>query len=210
MHRFDRRPTAHTLPLACRRLCVAIAVICVCLIGPWMSEANASSNPGGGLGDIVIAVVVTGLLELAVPDVWVEVDHDDQEIRGDLGWPFVFTLGRVGKFDGDDPVVAFARVSAEPHIDTQGGHARGVFTGRIDALIPLNPYGFGLALEGGYQVGEDGSGPIAGGGLIVSGAGFVNLILMYRGAFVGPLQHRATLQLEVPLPVHWLYQDTDF
>jgi len=159
--------------------------------------------------EIVLALVIAGVVELAIPDTWVEVDHDDQGVRGDLAWPLILTLGRIGEFDEDASLVGYARAVAEPHIDTQVGEARGVFTGRIDVLTPLDGFGFGVGVEGGYQVGDGGTGLVVGGGLIVSIAGVANYVLGYRAALVGPLQHRATLQLEIPLPMHWLYQSTE-
>jgi len=36
--------------------------------------------------------------------------------------------------------------------------------------------------------------------------GFFNWGVMYRAMWADPVQHRTTIQMEVPIPFHWLYQ----
>lgn len=176
-------------------------------------RAHAHGDMGGGMGALgegLYMLFLVALAELAIPDVRGE--FGDDGAAADLGWPFTFTWLRIGDYTSDPDAafspIFFLRSSAEVHFETDKLVVRGVFTGRVDIVVPIeNGFGAGLALEGGYVVGDDSDAPLAGGGLLVDFQGLADVILQYRATFVDELRHDITLQLEIPIPVNIFYQD---
>lgn len=191
-----------------RAVVAALVMTLALLVTPTRAEASSgSSSPWALAGDVLYLLVAAPFLEVAIPDVRVEIGGPQQdEVSAALSWPLVMTLARIGEFDG--PLVSYVRGGAEVHTTTNGA-TRGVFTGRGDFVVPLGDMsGVGIYGEGGYVLGSDGNGPLGGGGaILVLADGIVAALLMYRATVVDDLRHDVTLNLEFALPVYLLYQD---
>lgn len=169
-------------------------------------EVTRETDTAGWRG-IVWAVIGSATMEMFVPDVRYELGDDGDTAA--MGWPLTLTLARLGNWD--DATMAFPRVTGEPQLELDRGVARGVFTARIDAVVPTSDEtGPGLYAEGGYVVGADSNAPLVGGGALwMMGASAFNIVGMYRATLVEPVRHDITVNVEFAWPLFLLYQDLE-
>lgn len=190
----------HNNRATCRaRRLGAMCVLVIFLFSMTPSKAEAS---GGDWGDLLVAVAIGALVEIVVPDTWVE--FGDDGLAADMSWPLVVTWLRFGNFE---PFGNYLRSVTEVHVESGDWTVRGLFGGRLDMLVRRDELSLGIFAEGGYVVGEDSNAPMVGGGLIVDNFGSLAVLLMYRTTFVEVQRHEMTLNLELALPVYLLYQD---
>lgn len=178
---------------------------------PVEEPAVDEEDPEDELWNLVYTLIAVAVGELLIPDVRYEFSTDPYADGWVLSWPFVFTLAEVGF--GPEPDDTFRQewalmvhAFAEPHYEVTEGELRGVFGGRLSvAQTTWIPYDLGIYGEGGYVVGQDASGGMAGGGLFISEEGLASVLLMYRATFLeGGPRHDVCLNFEIPIPLNLL------
>lgn len=202
------RPCPHrTAPreVGARALILALVMLA---FAPRPARADGALN---GLAEALTLMALGVLGEVAMPDLRWEWGADGFTEGGLVPtWPVPLSLVSTSIGDGLGlGVEARGEVQYRPDHGARGlGAARvGLYRSRKDqigryGIEPFHPH-LGLYAEGGWAGGADGSGPVAGGGLIV-GSTVVAGIAGYRiqGLGDGEWRHSIGLDLHLALPVY--------
>ena len=183
-----------------RSLVVAGLAAALLVATPRASRAGELSDFFGSMGWMIIGTYV---LELAVPDLRIELPQEDLE---EVNWVLSFPISVSVWHTPDEEAIVGLQALVEPQYQVDGEHARGLLGLRWMFRIPVGEGGPAFTLDMLGLVGDDGHGGVAGVGFAPwCFSHFACLFaVQYRAAFphTGKIRHDFcvdVLSISVPL-----------